>query len=332
MTLNIIVLFYEISTYVRIFVNTNFSSQSIGYTTMRYKTILTPEDYNNKNRVLHSRIDKHEELTRQEQAFVCHCLRFDNLLLHTFCLDEFYSRSFIFRNFETPRVMYPLKERDHINYVGLVKEWEKEVFKTNHTDQLMQIATKETRDELKILRKKFTVFHRKFSSAEYQRRKFKLVEWSKYRYILIKKVFELIIKSDHYKLYLNGQEIIFDYYSLTHILTRHYGHIMKLYETDKSHFTKDVHHEEVHSQLEAIFKQIDDSNLYKEDSVEEVNIRFNGTLYKIFSDYETKGSTKFLRLNSFFPIENTKMLDRLKNEFEEKEISNSLSVFIKIGR
>ncbi len=142
---------------------------------------------------------------------------------------------------------------------------------------------------------------------------------------------ELAIKSNQYKLYLNGHEIIFDYYSLTHILTRHFGHIMKTYETDKSHFTKDVLHEEVHLQLEEIFKQIDNSNFYKNNSVEEVNIRFNGTLYKIFSDYELNGSTKFLRLNSFFPTENKLMLDRLKNEFEEKVISESLSVFVKIG-
>ncbi len=297
---------------------------------MRYKNNVKPEDYDNKNRELHARIDKGEQLTIDEQAFVCHCLRFDNLLLHSFCLDEFYSRSFIFRNSETPPGMYPLKERHHIYYVSLVKEWEKEVFKTNHTNQLIQIAAKETRDELKILRKKYTALHRTFSSAEYQRRKFKLIEWSKYRYIMIKEVFELIIKSDHYKLYLNGQEIIFDYYSLTHILSRHYGHIMKVYETEKSHFTKNIHHEEVHLQLETIFKQIDDSNLYKNNSVEEVNIRFNGTLYKIFSDFETKDSTKVLRLNSFFPTENIQMLDRLKNEFEEKVISNNLSVFVKI--
>ena len=298
---------------------------------MIYKNSVKPEDYDNKNRELHSKIDKGEQLTRDEQTFVCQCLRFENLLLHTFCLDEFYSRAFIFRNSETPEGIYPLKERDHIYYEGLVREWEGEVYKTNHTDQLMQIASKETRDELKILRRKYTAFHRTFSSAEYQRRKFQLIEWSKYRYITIKDIFELAIKCNRYKLYLNGQEIIFDYYSLTHILTRHFGHIMKTYETDKSHFTEDILHEEVHLQLEEIFKQIDNSNFYKNNSVEEVTIRFNGKPYKIFSDYELNGSTRFLRLNSFFPIENKLMLARLKKEFEEKVVSKSLSVFLKIG-
>ena len=148
---------------------------------------------------------------------------------------------------------------------------------------------------------------------------------------MIKDIFDLVIKSDEFKLYLNGQEIIFDYYSLTHILTRHYGHIMKSYETDKSHFTKDVLHEEVHSKLEEIFKLIDDSGFYTHDSVQEINIRLNGTLYKIFTDYETKGAKKYLRLNSFFPVDHDKMLDRLKNDFEEKIIAKDLSVFVKIG-
>ena len=289
------------------------------------------QDYDNINRELHNRINNREQLTREEQIFFCSCLKFENLLLHTFCIDEFYSRSFIYRNNETPIGMYPLKERDHIFYVGLVKEWQKEVFKNNHTDQLMQIASKETRDELNNLRKKYTALHRNFSSVEYGRRKFKLIEWARYRYIVIKEVFDLIIKSDHYKLYLNGQEIIFNYYSLTHIMTRHYGHIMKTYETDKSHFTQDVYYEEVHLELENIFKEIDNSNLYKNNSVKEVNIRLNGNLYKIFCEFETIGSTKKLRLNSFFPIQNSKMLERLKKEFEEKVLSNTVSVFVRIG-
>ena len=162
-------------------------------------------------------------------------------------------------------------------------------------------------------------------------RKFKLLEWSKYRYILIKDIFELSIKSNHYKLYLNNQEIIFDYYSLAHILSRYYGHDMKTYKTDKSHFTKDIHHEEVHLRLEEIFKKIDVSAFYTKSSIQEINIRYNSTLYKIYTDYENRGATKILRLNTFFPIENQKMLKRLNKEYEEKKIDESYSVFVKNG-
>ncbi|MFI5186528.1 MAG: hypothetical protein ACHQF0_07390 [Chitinophagales bacterium] len=86
-----------------------------------------------------------------------------------------------------------------------------------------------------------------------------------------------------------------------------------------------------HFHFEQIFKQIDNSNIYRDNSVEEVNIRLNGTLNKIFTDYEQNGSTMFLRLNSFFPIENDQMLKRLEKQFEEKIIDKNLSVFVKIG-
>jgi hypothetical protein len=311
------------------FINTLTLAAILDNILMRYRNTLNEEDYNNRNRELHARIDKGEKLTREEEAFVCHTLRYDNLLLHPFCLDEFFSRTFLARNSEVPKEMYAVRERDHITYEGLVREWAGEMYKTNHTDQLMQIVAIETREELKSLRKKYTSLHRTFTSHEYQKRKFKLLEWSKYRYIMIKDVFELSIQSDHYKLYLNEHEIIFDYYSLTHILTRHYGQLMKTYDTDKSHFTQDVHHEEVHLQIEKIFKQIDASKLYVNDSVKEVNIRLNGTLYKIFIDEETKGGTKVFRLNSFFPTVNNKMLLRLEKEFEEKKIDANLSIFVR---
>lgn len=300
---------------------------------MRYNFVL-PEDYDETNRKLHQRVKDGETLSKEESYYFCHCIRFENLLLHPFCLDQYFTRVFIGRNESIPKELlqlYPLRQKDHIYYIGLVNEWERTINKTNHSDQLLQIAATETREELRNLRKRFSIFLRTFSSRDYQVKKFKLLEWSKYRYIIIKEVFELSIKSDHYKLYLNGQEIIFNYYSLVHILTRHFGHVMKPYETDKSHFTKDIHHEEVHLRLEQIFKQIDNSNIYKDNSMEEVNIRLNGTLYKIFTDYEQNGSAKFLRLNSFFPIENKQMLERLSKQFEEKIIDVNLSVFVKIG-
>jgi hypothetical protein len=251
-------------------------------------------------------------------------------------LDEYFTRAYVSRNTGTPNEMHSMTDKDHVNYVGLVREWSVLMNKTNHTDPLMQITAVETREELKVLRKKYPFLDLRSSVKDYQLKRFRLLEWSKYRYIMCREIFDQVIESDHYKLSLNGQEIIFDYYSLTHILTRHYGHIMKTYETDKSHFTKDILHTEIHSKLDEIFKQIDASHVYTMDSVEEINIRLNGTIYKIFCGYETKyvsghkGAVKFLRLNSFFPTENTKMLKRLDNEYEEKTIDGSLSVFVRL--
>lgn len=300
---------------------------------MRYKNDLSPEEYENKNRSLHGKIEKGEPLTLEEEAFVCHCLKYENLLNHPFCLDEYFTRTFLARTTNVPKEMYSLKERDNIYYVGLVNEWSKTINKTNHTDPLLQITAVETREELRHLRKGFSIF--RDSYRDYNIRKFRLLEWSKYRYIMIKDIFNLIIKSDEYKLSLNGKEIIFNYFSLTHILTRHFGHVMKTYESDKSHFIKDVHHEEIHLKIEDIFRQIDASNFYINDSIEEVNIRLNGTLYKIYTTNEskhvpgTKDPVPYQRLSTMFPIKHPKMLKRLDEEYEEKVITDTLSVFVK---
>jgi len=295
---------------------------------------ISDEEYENKNRVLHSKVQNGESLTNEEVAFFCSCLRLEQLIFYPFCLDEYFCKLFILRNEQIPKVLVPLyraTEKDHIYYIGLVSEWNQTVNKRNHSDQLLQVVSAETREELRNLRKRYSIFSRTFSSRDYQARKFKLLEWSKYRYIIIKEIFELSIKADHYKLYLNGQEIIFDYYSFAHILTRHFAHVMKTYETEKSHFTQDVYHKEVHLKLEEIFKEIDISGVYSKSSIEEINIRYNNNLYKIFNDYEMQGSKKILRLNSFFPIEEKRMLIRLETEFEEKKISDRLSIFLKIG-
>lgn len=109
---------------------------------------------------------------------------------------------------------------------------------------------------------------------------------------------------------------------------------MKPYTTDKSHFDSIVKHNEIHLFLENLFTIIDKSAVYINDSVEEINIRYNGMLFKIFCQNEKKHikgkEIIYLRLNSFFPIENKEMLDRLNNEFKEKQIDSFLNIFIKI--
>lgn len=209
---------------------------------MRYNDMVPPEEYDDRNRELHARIDAGKPLSKDETAFVCHCMKYVNLLQYPFCQDEWFSRTFLAINSDVPKEMYQVTEKDRYYYKLFVREWQRVVNKTNHTDQLLQIVTKETRDEIKVLRKSYSFVNPSSSWQDYNARKFKLLEWSKYRYIMIKNVFELAIKSDYYKLYLNNEEIEFDYYSLTHILTRHYGHVMKTYQTEKSHFTKDVPH------------------------------------------------------------------------------------------
>jgi hypothetical protein len=293
---------------------------------MKYEDIPI-EEYDDRNRSLHAKVENKEPLNIEEQAFFCHCLKLNHLLFHPFCLDEYFSRSFLGRTPDTPKGMFPFTDRDPIYYEGLVKEWENVINTTNHPDELLQITCKDARDELRNLKKGYSFLLRHSSSEDYLDRKFKLLEWSKYRFIMIKRIFELEIKSNEYILSLNKESVIFDYYSVSHILTRHYGHIMKMYDTDKSHFTKDIHHEEIHTKLEQIFAKIDTSGLYQGQSLKDISIRYCGTLYKIYIVPAVKGAKKTNRVSTFFPIEDDRLLIRLERDYSEKVIDESLSIF-----
>jgi hypothetical protein len=174
------------------------------------------------------------------------------------------------------------------------------------------------------------------STKDYSIKRNKIFEWSKYKYLIIKYIFEEVIKGKEYKLFLNNKEIIYDYYSLYHILTRHYGHIMKPYSVTKNHFTDmEFDPELLHLKIQEIFKKIDASGHYYYDKVEEVNFKYKNQIYKIFCKQELRSQTKgnkstgqFLRLNSFFPVGNKRMLHRLTSEFEEIKIDKDLSIFV----
>jgi hypothetical protein len=289
---------------------------------------MSNEEYDARNRDLHDKYDRREKLSLEEENFFCHCSRFRQLLLYPFCIDEFFIRMFLELYDET-------EQRDHVIFRSLINEWEKTVNTPNHPDLLTEFMSKETREELKSLRKDYYSISQPLSTQEYISRKLHLVAWSRYRYIMVKKIFDIVIKTPEYKLQLNGQDIVFDYFSLAHILTRHYGHIMKAYTTDKSHFSKDIHYEEIHVILEKVFKKIDLSGLYASESIHEINFRYRGIIYKVYcqlTKYNVKGqkaSKKFLRLNTFFPVEDARMLAKLVEHFVEKEINDEVSVFVK---
>ncbi len=91
----------------------------------------------------------------------------------------------------------------------------------------------------------------------------------------------------------------------------------------------------MHSLLSDIFAKIDKSGFYVDQSLFEINFRQKGIIYKIFCKehlFQKKGvpDVKKLRLVSFFPVSEKQMLDRLRNEFVERQMDADLSIFVKI--
>ena len=148
--------------------------------TIRKKRLQISEEKRNvKIALIENKWKDRIPLTEDEKIFACDNLRFDNLLLYPFCIDEFFSRSFL--RFQQ------LNDRQLIYYQGLINEWDKEINRINHPDPTLQIVAKETREELKKIRKEDTILFLPYQSSKYFEKKFKILEWSKYRYLIDRK-------------------------------------------------------------------------------------------------------------------------------------------------
>lgn len=296
---------------------------------------MTPEEiHDERNRELHLKVANHEDLSPEDEMFFCGCLPLDKLLHHSFCIDTFFLKFFALNRGKIPpppeiQTQFNFSDRHFIYYSNLVNEWEALINTTQHLDHLLHVIATETRHELNFIRKEFSSLMSNITTAGYQERKFTILEWSKYKFLKCKEIFILHIKNEFYQLHLNGTKIIFDHFSLAHILTRHFAQGMKPYFSSKSHFTADIPFDQIHLSLEYLFSLIDISGLYVNDSIENINLRYKNIIYKIYINSQAGGPTKFFRLKTFFPLINEKMLLTLKMDYTEEVINSDLSVFIK---
>ena len=163
---------------------------------------ITPEEYAEKNIELHAKYSDNVELNTEEVDFFCACTKFENLLDFPMCTDEYFKRIFLASRANYPRDFINITDKDRVYYEGFVKEWDLIISKKDHSNELLQITAKETRQELKNFRKNYS-FQDNYSWDKYIQGKNTIIEWSKYRYIFIKKIFDIKIKASEFDLILN---------------------------------------------------------------------------------------------------------------------------------
>lgn len=137
----------------------------------------TEEERNARIVEIEKKLAEKRELTDEDKLFMYDNLDYYHLLLHPFCVDEFFYRSFF--------QLQQMNARQEIYYEHLVKEWGREMEKTNHTGDLMQNVAKETREELKVFRGQYHIRSNAYGYREYLHARFRIHEWSKYRYLII---------------------------------------------------------------------------------------------------------------------------------------------------
>ncbi|HMH31610.1 MAG TPA: hypothetical protein VK543_01200 [Puia sp.] len=272
-------------------------------------------------------------LTIEEQYFRCSNYTLKGCRDEPSCIDEYYYRVYMFRREGTPTWLQ-IECVDRNRFIKLVRDWQAVIEAGGQHQDILKATIKETKEEIKILKKQYSAPLSAKRKLEYNLKHFDLLAWSKLRHIMIQKIFDLSIKAEFYSLHVNGKEIRFDAYSYAHILTRHFGHVMKQYQTEKDHFYDVFLHTDLHVRIDQLFKRIDQAKALEGLPNEEITIKFRKLRYRLYVQpqeryqKDKKGRQPFLRLTTFFPLTDAQELEKLKQEYEERKVDSELSVFV----
>jgi hypothetical protein len=291
-------------------------------------------------------------LTEHEKNFFCSCLKLSKLgdgkcedysSCDNFIFKEIYLTYFhdltggsAFHKIKA-REIYKVDpneaQRDLLYLYQLSEEWELIIQKTNHSNQLLQQISTETRNELKILSQLPEVingFWRKGSNLYIFKERAILLN-SKYIYCKALEIFE-ILKPAELILEINQTQIEFNEYSLIHILNRHYSETIKQYNTRKTFHNEDILPEILSIQLKDILKRIDETKLLQGKHIDHIGFKFKTIDYVIWTSVRTK-STKgenidYRRLDTFYPIINETEKNKLNSNYNLAKIDETLSVYV----
>lgn len=243
------------------------------------------------------------------------------------CSDMYYRRLFIPWMEGQDPFGIPLTDMQVADFNFQVREWAMHLHEEYPDDSLGHASQKETKTELKAMEREWKTTPC-ITAEQKDDKAFDLLAWSRHRYVLIRRIFDLDIKADFYSLYLNGKELRFDYESAMHIMTRHFAHGMKPYNSTKDHVYGVFAYNELHKDFERIFQAIDASKTYVNDDVKEITFRYRGEIYRIYASVVDANNQTY-RIDTFFPVSSPKILDELNEAFTEIPINDTLSIFSK---
>ena len=170
-------------------------------------------------------------------------------------------------------------ENDIAYLTRVESEWRKIVITTNHSSELLQQISKETRQDLSELEKTKgkLLFRRDRIRHIIDRRK--IILQSKYIYCMALQIFEMFDEKE-FILNINEEEIEINEFSIIHILNRHFAQTTKPDPT-KSFHIEDFEPKYLNKQLKDIFEDIDKSELLKGKTTNKIAFRYNNVDYII---------------------------------------------------
>lgn len=294
----------------------------------------TKEENSKLRKIIDDKLANDLPLTIEEQYFRCSNYTLRGCRDEPSCINEYYERVFMFRQDGTPSWLQ-VEGVDRNRFMALVREWQSVIETGGEHTEIIKASISETKEEIKHLRKQYPNPQSSKQKKEYDDKHFELLAWSKFRYILITKVFDLSIKTEFYPLCLDGKEIRFDAASYTHTLTRHFAHVMKQYQTEKDHFYDIFLHSDLHIRIKNLFEKIDKAKVLTGLPNEEVTFKYQNIHYRIFIQQKERfekgktGPQLFLRVTTFFPLTDPGELEELRQEYEERKVDSDIIVYVR---
>lgn len=290
--------------------------------------MLTEQEVILRRQSIEKKLAAGTQLDTEDIWFLGEHMTLDELPNHPASYDPYYRRLYIHYHNSPNPILGDLSKLHLANLKLMVHEWLDQQQHGNFPEGSLEWGSqKETNKELAALQKKWDQAP-ETSEAEKDEDLFMLISWSKFRFVLARRIFKLDIKKDHYELHLDGKELRFDFETALHILSRHFGHGMKPYESDKDHFYGVFAHDQLHLDFERIFRAIDESGHFAGQDVKNVNFCYKGVIYKIWSHRTDETGMRF-RISTFFPVSSPKRLAELAEYYDEKPVNEELTVFVK---
>ena len=307
--------------------------------------------------VLKEKVIKKETLTELEKDFFCQGVKFSNrndgVVDNYECCDNYKFKNLYLiyfhdltgnghyykaNNMSILEVKANELKKDLQYLYAKSNEWDLEVNKTDHSEELIKQLSSEVRqEELKNL-SRLPEFQNNVdfaNSSDFLLKKRAILLQSKFIYCIALEILDTLDKSD-FIFELNSIQIEFNEYSLVHILNRHYSEVVKQYKSKKSFHNIDFKPRMLSSQLKEIIEKIDNSKLFQGKPINKIAFQFYKIDYVIYTHEREKsvkgikGNIKYTRLETFFKITDRIEKDILNSKFSLKEINQTLSVYIPI--
>ena len=74
--------------------------------------------------------------------------------------------------------------------------------------------------------------------------------------------------------------------------------------------------------------------LLKKQVKTEINLRYKGQLYQLLAEWKTKyetghsGAIRYKQLRSFYPISDSRIIQKLRDDYKEEALNSDLSLFL----